>query len=405
MNKVEQFIDSHWEDVIDESRYDTDLLMGVPYPYTIPAVGRFEEMYYWDTYFTNVGLIISGRAALAKNNTDNMLYLVNRCGFMPNSNRKCHLSNSQPPFLSLMVRDIYDYYKDKVWLCGAYEALKKEYAFWMIERMTESGLNRYNSNMTLNAEDSAAVSKGYAESIGWTPKGDDMTVAMHRFALYESGWDHNPRWGETAMYYNPVELNSLLYMFEENMAYFSIELNKRDEEVWKKRAKDRKILMNELLLSKENLFMDYNYKEKEQNDIFSAASFMPMFAGVATEEQARAAVDNLHRLEAEYGVVACEKNDYPGVYQWNYPSGWSPLQYIAVVSLDKYGYKEEAKRIAEKNVRLVEKVFDETGNIWEKYNVCEGNIAVKNQGDSAMPPMMGWSAGVYIALKDYLKNS
>ena len=116
----------------------------MPYPYIVPSVGHFDEMYYWDTYFTNKGLELCGRMQQVKNNTDDMLYLVKKYGFMPNGNRTYYLLQSQPPFLSGMVRDVYDYYKDTVWLSSAYDVLKIEYNFWMSKRITPIGLNCYD---------------------------------------------------------------------------------------------------------------------------------------------------------------------------------------------------------------------------------------------------------------------
>ena len=95
-NKIEKYISEHWDECIKENREDDGTLIGLPYPYTVPAVGHFNELYYWDTYFTNVGLLTSGKALLAKCNTDNMLYLVNKYGYMPNGNRTFFLKNSQP---------------------------------------------------------------------------------------------------------------------------------------------------------------------------------------------------------------------------------------------------------------------------------------------------------------------
>ena len=104
--EIKKYIEDKWDECIKENREDNGTLIGMPYPYTVPAVGHFDEMYYWDTYFTNKGLECSGRFAQAKNNTDNMLYMVNRYGYMPNGNRTYYLKSSQPPFLSIMVRDV-----------------------------------------------------------------------------------------------------------------------------------------------------------------------------------------------------------------------------------------------------------------------------------------------------------
>lgn len=144
IRKIKEYISSHWSECTRENMHDDGTLIGLPYPYCVPAAGHFDELYYWDTYFTNIGLILDGKAMLAKNNTDNMLYMVNKYGYYPNGNRTFFLDRSQPPFLSVMVRDIYKYYNDKVWLSSAYETLKKEYDFWNTKRILPTGLNFYN---------------------------------------------------------------------------------------------------------------------------------------------------------------------------------------------------------------------------------------------------------------------
>ena len=398
--KTERFIESHWDECIKENRNDTDTLIGMPYPYTVPAVGFFDCMYYWDTYFTNKGLECSGRYAQAKNNTDNMLYLVNRYGFMPNGSEKRYLNHSQPPFLSIMVKDVYEHYKDEVCLSGAYMCLEKEYNFWMTERMSPIGLNTYGGKVAGN--DWTGWAQGFKNRVGFMPEGNLSDIGRHFHLTCESGWDINPRWDFEAYNYAPVDLNSLLYMLEDNMRYFSLILKNGRTEEWGRRAEKRRELMYKYMDNGDGLFLDYNFKRDSLSKVFSAASFYPMCAGLAENEQAAAMVRNLGRLEAEYGILSCEKNDdIKGNYQWGYPNGWACLQYMAFTALEKYGYIREAVRIADKYVRLVDKVFEETGNLWEKYNVVEGNINVSNEYD--MPKMMGWSAGVYLAAERFLK--
>ncbi len=399
MNKVEQYIENNWDKCIKENMQDSGDLIGLPYPYTVPAVGHFDEMYYWDTYFTNKGLEECNRRQMVKNNTDNMLYLVNRYGFMLNGNRTGFLRNSQPPFLSLMVRDVFDHYRDCVWLTGAYEGLLREYEFWQTKRMSPIGLNCYGTELAdfVDAKTEADYWKGRT---GLQPDDTDLNLAKNKMAGCESGWDFNPRWETEGYNYAAVDLNSLMYMFEKNMEYFSVMLKNGQEEVWKKRAEGRRELMLKYMDNGSGILLDYNFVKNKQSDILSAASFYPLYAGLAKQQGAAALVEGLNRLEAEYGILTCEKNDYPGSYQWDYPNGWACLQYIAIIGLDNYGYKTEAKRIAQKYTRLVERVFDETGNLWEKYNVVEGNTNVTNEYD--MPPMMGWSAGVYLAAKAYI---
>ena len=397
---VLEYIENNWDSCIKENKSDEGDLIGLPHPYTVPAVGHFDEMYYWDTYFTNKGLEIDGRHELAKNNVDNMLYLVDRYGFMPNGNRTYFLNHSQPPFLSIMVRDVYENCGDKVWLGHAYKTLQTEYKFWTEKRDSQIGLAHYDDSRTYFDPN---IANEYVNRIAYKPEGyTDSEIAREYLAICESGWDANPRF-EYETYNNAaVDLNSLLYAFESNMAYFADELDNGESEAWTKLAADRKATMIKYLENKDGLLVDYNFEKKKQSEIFSVASIYPLFVGLADEKHAKAVVDNLNRLEREYGLLTCEENDVEGTFQWDAPNGWACLQYIAIIGLDNYGYKEEARRVAEKYVLLVEKVFKETDNLWEKYNVVEGNVNVK--GEYEMPPMMGWSAGTYLAALDYLNK-
>ncbi|MDD6483550.1 MAG: trehalase family glycosidase [Clostridiales bacterium] len=396
--KVIDFINNNWDGCVRNNMQDVDTLIGMPYPYTIPAIGHFEEMYYWDTYFTNVGLLISGRQQLAKNNVDNILFLVNKYGFMPNGNRECFLNQSQPPFLSIMVRDIYEYYKDEVWLYGAYNALKKEYEFWQTKRTLGNGLNHYGGNAE-TVETCTQMADYFKSRVKTEPDCDNISLGKHCRASCESGWDMNPRFGFCCDKYAAVDLNSLLFMLEANMAYFSKILNISEDDIWDDRADKRKKIMLNTMDDGNGVLLDLNAKTNSLSKILSAASFFPLYAGLVTPAKADAIVHGLSRLEAEYGILTCEKNEVEGLYQWDYPNGWACLQFIAMKGLDNYGFKTQAKRIALKYISLVDKIFDETGKLWEKYNVVNGSLDVNNEYEQ--PAMLGWSAGVYLAACKY----
>ncbi len=405
MNRVETYIASHWDECVREIRKDQGETIGLPYPYAIPAVGHFEELFYWDTYFLNKGLELSGRRLLAKCNVDNMLYLVNKYGYMQNANKTYYLRNqvSQPPFLSEMVRDVYNYYQDTVWLFGAYHILEKEYQFWMTERLSANGLNFYSGKLA-DLESTSQIAASFRERVGNVDGLSEEDAALHSICCWESGWDMSPRWNFHGSDYNTVDQNSLMYLFEKNMEYFASELENGEENVWCERAKTRKKLMERYLSVSDGTWMDYNYKTGKHSEIFSCASLYPLFAKLAEPEYAQRMAENLNRLECRYGLSACEKNDAPGVYQWNYPNGWACQQYLAVVGFQNYGMTEIALRLARKYTELVEKCFDETENLWEKYNVVEGNVNICQEGTGKMPAMMGWSAGVYLAVKKYLEQ-
>lgn len=400
MSNIKDFVITNIDLCVKKNPNNEGTLIGLPYPYTVPSVGHFDELYYWDTYFFNKGLAICNRMDLVKNNTDNMLYLVDKYGFMPNGNRTYYLNRSQPPFLSMMVYDVYEYYKDETWLVDAFEALEKEYAFWMTKRISPIGLNHYDCDIKEDEYDEwAEILKG---RIGFVPDESKEKLARHMMTVAESGWDVNPRWDFEAYNFACTELNSLMYAFEKNMAYFCGILQNGKSDMWLSRAELRRNLMNEYL-EKDGVFYDYNFVTRQKNTIVSAATLFPLFCGVATPSQASVAADLLWRLETDYGILTCEKNDIRGTYQWNYPNGWACMQYVAMIGFDKYGYTDIAKRIADKYVHLADKVFDQTGNLWEKYNVVEGNLSVA--GEYALPPMMGWSAGVYMAADEYLHQN
>ncbi len=405
MNKVEKFIIDTWKDTVIVQRQDEDTLLGLPYPFTCPTVNStFREMYYWDTYFTNKGLILSGKAAQAKNNVDNMFYLVNKYGFMPNGNRTYYLANSQEPFLSQMVIDIYKYYKDPVWLKSAYDVLCREYEFWMTQRMTESGLNRYYGRF-LSESDVERFYKLSEDRLKELDRiyGDKATdkefIALCMIHDCESGWDCTPRMMGRKILCNSVDCNANLYEYEKNFAFICRELGLDGADEWEAKAEKRAEKMRELMWNGE-CFNDYDFDRKEKQWLVSSAVFYPLASKLSTPEEAQSVVKLLPKLEYQYGISTCEKSETSIDFQWDYPNGWPCQQYQVVRGLYNYGYSEDAKRVAKKYVDLVERIFEETGHLWEKYNIKEGSVNVKNEYE--MPAMMGWSAGTYMAFKKYL---
>lgn len=158
---VREFIRDNWHTTVQHCTADTATLIGLPYPYTVPTAGAmFREMYYWDTFFTNEGLVRDGHPELAKGNTDNLLYMVRRFGKVYNGSRTYYEARSQTPYLSMMVDRIYRLTGDKQWLADAYQTLKEEYGFWMRERLTPTGLNRYGSSASDALVDEFLVTGG-----------------------------------------------------------------------------------------------------------------------------------------------------------------------------------------------------------------------------------------------------
>lgn len=370
----------------------------LPFPYTVPSIAdAFQEMYYWDTYFTNLGLLRSGRVEWAKSNTDNYLWMVDRYGYAPNGNLAGLLHRSQPPYLSQMVREVYEATGDKSWLRGALGTLEAEYAFWMRKRSTPTGLNRHFH------DDSDAGARAFCVEI-FTGRlhlpvpshpYERKLAGDHYYAEAETGWDFTPRFDGRCGDFLPVDLNSSLYQVERNLAHFRRELELPGDLAFDEAAEKRRSLMAELLWNEQQgNFLDYDFRRAQHSKVASAASLHPLYTGAATAMQARRTRDAIGRLETEFGIAVCEENESGVVFQWDYPNGWPPIQGYAMMGMRNAGFVEDAKRLATKYIRLCVENFERTGRLWEKYNVATGGTDA--QDEYPMPPMIGWTAGVFL---------
>lgn len=410
IKKVHDFIAASWNKTVRFSPEDTGTLIGLPYRYTVPSMNdSFQEMYYWDTFFTGEGLIADGYVDLAQLNVENMLYMVERYGKMLNGNRTFFENRSQPPYLSKMVEHIYLKTHDKEWLKKVLPGLKKEYFFWMTRRLTPIGLNRYSNEATTSDKKrilsvlQRRLGDGFRDKIERMSDGERMEVASHYIAECESGWDFSPRFQTRCEHFCPIDLNANLYGYEKNFEFFAKELGFGEEaRQWHQKAEQRKALIRKYCRDENSgLYYDYDFFNEKRSDVLSAAVFSLLFNGVLSDGEARRMIPAvLCLLEFRYGISACENKEYGIVYQWSYPNGWAPLNYLAVNGLDRYGYKEEALRIARKYQMAVVNIYKATGNLWEKYNVNEGNVNVTNE--YKLPAMLGWTAGTFVWVSQYL---
>ena len=400
-----KFILDGWEDTVRFQQQDEGDLIGLPYPYTVPSKDEdFQEMYYWDTYFTNVGLLACGNTKQAKNNVDNILFLVERYGLMPNANLFSFLDRSQPPVLSLMVRELFEATNDRKWLGRAYVTLKKEYSFWQEKRCLANGLNGY-TGYKIDSERLERIASYGLTRLGYRPEVMDeeakKTIYLALKSFCESGWDCNSRFLEKPHEFNHVDLNSLLYGMEENMLYFSGVLENGEQTLWKERMDTRMKKMQTLWSEDEGIFKDYHPVEERYSDYTSAASLYPLFCGLATQEQAESTRRVLDKLELPYGI-SCGESDPAWGAQWDYPYIWAPIQLIAYRAMIRYGFHEDAERLARKYIDLIERNFEKTGNLWEKYDGITGQT-VNAEYDA--PKMLGWTSGVYIYFSKLLKSN
>jgi len=377
-------------------------------PFVVPG-GRFNEMYGWDSYFESLGLIIDGKIDLAVSMAENFFYEIEHYGKILNANRTYYLNRSQPPFLTSLILEISTHQKkkNKLWLHKAtYYAIKEYLTVWTAsDRLTSTGLSRYfgsGSGMPPETEPShfndviKPFAKKYKMGISQfrtkylnNEITDDKLEEyfLHDRSVRESGHDTSYRLEGKCAHLNTVDLNSLLYKYEIDLAeIIKYEFNnkfKYEEKIysslfWLKKAAARKKIINKLLWDeKRGFFFDYNFVTKRKTNYESATTFYPLWANIVTNKQAALLVKMaLPLLEEAGGLAGSTKSsrELTGKNkqqkQWDYPFGWAPHQIIIWQGLKNYGYLEDSTRLAYKWLYTIVKNFaDYNGTIPEKYNV------------------------------------
>jgi len=370
-------------------------LLYLPYPYVVPG-GRFNEMYGWDSYFTQVGLARDGEMELARNMTDNFLYQIEHYGKILNANRTYYLSRSQPPFLTQMILNVYRKQRNVAWLRATVPAVEKYYRFWIEEpHLTkQTGLSRYydlgngpapevlSGERDDKGRDHYDLVKDYYRthdvkdydlSQYYDKSKDQLTDLFYKGdrSMRESGFDPSNRFGAfniDIIHYDPVCLNSLLYLMETDTAEILRILGRaREARVWTNRAEERRQRINRLMWDEQDgLYYDYNFAEKKLRRYPFVTTFYPLWVGVADGKRAARIVANLDLFERPGGLLT---STYVSGSQWDAPFGWAPTEMIAIQGLRRYGYNKEADRVTANFLSTILKEFIQHNTIVEKYDV------------------------------------
>ena len=385
-------------------------LIPLPQPYVVPG-GRFREIYYWDSYFTMLGLAESGRRDLLEEMVRDFAYLIDRFGHVPNGARTYYLSRSQPPFFFEMVALLSPNDPDAAF-ARYLPQLRREYTFWMdgagglrphcahrrVVAMPDGAiLNRYWDDRDSPRDESYAQDVELARASGRAPR----EVYRNIRAAAESGWDFSSRWfadGHTRTSIDtteivPVDLNALLFGLERAIragcARLGDESCARD---FAQHARARRAAADRYLWSAEaREYFDYHWSDDRPISQPSAAMLYPLFTGLASEAQAAAVAQaTIRDLLAAGGIVTTPSSTGE---QWDAPNGWAPIQWIAVSGLLQYGQQALATTVACRWMRNVEGVYKRSGKLVEKYDV----IAVGHSGGGGEYPTQdgfGWTNGV-----------
>lgn len=387
-------------------------LLYVPKPYIVPG-GAFQEFYYWDSYFSMLGLIPDGHMDLARDLVDDFSYLIETYGHIPNGARTFYLSRSQPPVYFLMV-GLLDPDPAKAW-ASHLEDLEREYAFWMtgaaglhpgqarrnvVGMPDGSVLNRYWDDRDSPRDE------GYRNDVLTARASGRPAAQVCRDirAAAESGWDFSSRWFGDQRHMTtirttdivPVDLNSLLYGLEEAIARgCEAKHDAACEQGFEMRARRRQQAMDRYLWDgKAGYFEDYDWRRRDRRQELSAATLYPLFVGLATSPQAaRVATAAKTQLLQGGGIVTTTIHSGQ---QWDAPNGWAPLQWIAVSGLARYGDDALAHDIAGRWLATVRRVYVNTGKMFEKYDV--EHALPGGGGEYPVQDGFGWTNGVTRAL-------
>ncbi len=391
-------------------------LLPLPYPYIVPG-GRFREVYYWDSYFTMLGLRESGQTDMIENMVRNFAYLINTYGFIPNGNRSYYLTRSQPPFFAMMVSLLANQKGNYIY--AIYQpALLKEYKFWMrgasalkrggtyknVVKMPDGTvMNRYWDDSNEPREES------YKADVDAARKSREPAPVFYRNsrAAAESGWDFSSRWFRDGKHLGtilttdiiPVDLNCLMYHLEQAIAvsYETSGNHLQAKVYYGKAAKRREAILKYCWNGQAGFFTDYRFRERQFSKSLTLAGLYPLVFDLATKSQAEKVARIVENRFLKLGGVPATLK-ITG-QQWDAPNGWAPLVYMTVTGLNHYGFNDLAKTIATNWIHLNEKVFNETGKLMEKYNVADTNL-VGGGGEYPLQDGFGWTNGVLLKLMD-----
>ena len=394
-------------------------LIPLPNAYVVPG-GRFREVYYWDSYFTMLGLVASGRTDLVRSMLDNFAHLVRTVGHIPNGNRTYYLSRSQPPFFAAMV-GLYAAATDTAQALRYLDALEAEHAFWMdgAERLAPGGayrrvvrppdgsvLNRYWDDRAEPRPESYRQDYELGQTL---PEAQREAFYRNVRATAESGWDFSSRWMrdpkdlrtlETTELI-PVDLNSLLYHAERTIAALrAFRGRSGDAEVAGRFARAAHERLQALLALAYDpitgFFYDVRWKSGERvDDRPTLAAAAPLYFGLATAEQGRRIAARLGREFLRSGGFVTTL--IASGQQWDAPNGWPPLEWLAIEGVRRYGGPDLADAAREHWLALNRRTYEATGKMVEKYDVVDLD-ARAGGGEYPTQDGFGWSNGVALAL-------
>lgn len=385
-------------------------------PYTVPG-GRFQEVYYWDSYFAALGLIQSGRISEVEDLIENFISVQQRVGCIPNGNRWYYKSRTQPPVLALLISLFRAHNPCSAQQLARYRlAVETEYRFWMrgVEGLQ---LNQANSRVVrlkdgeiLNRyyDDQATPRpESYAEDIELAadlPESEKANFYRNIRAACESGWDFSSRWFRDHHSMNsiatteviPVDLNSILCFVETWLAEAYQSCSQEKANYYQLAASARKTAINKYLWNERaGIYSDYWFLQDKQSEVRSLAATWALFFNLCSESKAASMASLLQESFLNIGGLVTTLNSTE--QQWDSPNGWAPLHWITIQGLKAYNFETLASQISECWLQTVTTTYQATGKLMEKYNVVDIESKADG-GEYDVQEGFGWTNGVTLAL-------
>jgi alpha,alpha-trehalase len=413
---VRKHIDTLWQVLYRKhttaSKYSS--LLPLPNDFIVPG-GRFRETYYWDSYFTMLGLQESHKTKIIENMIGNFAYLLDTYGFIPNGTRTYYLTRSQPPFFSMMLDLLAKDEGEKV-LVKYQPELLKEYAYWMrgathlkpgqaycnvVKMPGGEIMNRYWDYSDKPREESFKKDSDAAKVTKQTPPAFYRNVR----AAAESGWDFSTRWMDTTgklatirtVFIVPVDLNCLMYHLELSVAKsYQLQGNERNYKLYLVKAlRRKKAILKYSWSEKDSWFMDYDLQLKHTTPVQTLAGVYPLEFKIADKKQADTMAFILKTKFLRRGGLVTTFNR--SGQQWDSPNAWAPLQYMTIDGLTKYHQNSLARSVAITWIRTNIEVFNSSGKLMEKYNVIDTDVKAGG-GEYPLQDGFGWTNGVLLNL-------
>lgn len=411
-----EHINELWTVLERRNRIDRGSLIALPYTYIVPG-GRFTAQFYWDSYFTMLGLAADNRWDSVKNMLKNSAYLIRKFGFIPTANRTYYLSRSQPPFLSYMVKLLARHQNRTLTMLEYLPYMLSEYRFWIKGRRTLSTKEDVVAHRrVVRLEDGSIMARYFDNKATPRPESlwedvetagntDNEKLYLDLRAGAESGWDFSSRWFSDPSDIKtihttdiiPVDLNCLLYHLETTIAEtYQRMFQPLFARKFQKFADKRAAAINKYMWDEEEqFFVDYDFRANKRTGRITLAGVFPLYAKIATHRQAEAVAMRIERDFLKKGGLVMTLLETG--QQWDSPNGWAPLQWVAIQGLREYGYHQLADKIKKAWIDTCIGVYEREGKMVEKYNVVNPD-ELGGGGEYVLQDGFGWTNGVLAAL-------